>query len=160
MKIFWSYAKKDDFKPHNLSSLREAFNIALDQVLGINSEIIFDVDELNWGDIWFQKLEILVKGSDYFLPILTPSYFKSKMCMRELNWALMAGKNIRPILYRDCPMGLWSNFLENNDENIGLNASSNQISIFQYQDFTKLRNKPRDSEDVLNFLDLVAVKFM
>lgn len=160
MKIFWSYAKKDDLKPHNLSSLREAFNITLDQTFGVDSEIVVDVNELRWGDIWFQKLEFLVKDSHYFLPIITPSYFRSKMCMRELNLALMTKKRIIPIMYRDCPMGLQSSFLEDCDENIKLNASSIQISRFQYVDFSKLRNKPRDSEDVLNFLDLVAVRLL
>lgn len=156
MKVFWSYAKKDDQKPHNLSSLRDAFNIALDQTLGVNSEIIVDINELKWGDAWLEKLELAVKKSNYFLPILSPSYFQSKMCMHELNWAFDAQRKIIPILYRKCTSGLQSKFVENNDENIRLNNSSKQISSIQYKDFTQFRNKPRDSEAVLNFLDSVA----
>ncbi len=94
MKIFWSYANQDDLKPHNLSSLREAFKISLDQTLGLKSELIVDVNELKWGDKWFEKLEESVKKSDCFLPILSPSYFRSKMCMRELVWAIETNRKI------------------------------------------------------------------
>ena len=76
------FAKIDDKKPYNLSKFREAFNISLDQALGIESEIIVDVNDLKWGDQWLKKLEESVKEADCFLPILSPSYFRSKMCIR------------------------------------------------------------------------------
>lgn len=156
MKIFWSYANKDDKKPHNLSSLREAFNISVDQTLGVDCDIIVDVNKLNWGDVWLEKLETLVTSSDYFLPILTPSYFQSKMCMNELRWAIESEKKIIPILYRKCPKGFYCNFTESDINNIKLNNNSKLVSNYQYHDFTTLRNKPCDSELVLNFLDKIS----
>ncbi|MFT5602891.1 MAG: hypothetical protein ACI9N1_003153 [Flavobacteriales bacterium] len=156
MKVFWSYAKKDDQKPHNLTKLREAFNIALDQTLGVDSKLIVDVTDLKWGDKWNRKLEKSIKGADYFLPILSPSYFRSKMCMREFYWAIESNSKIIPILYRKCPSGLFSSFSDSDEENIRLNSCSKQISEYQYHDFNSLRNKPRDHEHILEFLDKIA----
>jgi len=156
MKVFWSYAKKDDQKPRNLTKLREAFNIALDQTLGVDSQLIVDVTELKWGDKWNRKLKRSVMDADYFLPILTPSYFQSKMCMRELYWAIESNCKIIPILYRKCPSGLHSNFVETDDENIRLNNCSKKVSDYQYHDFTSLRNKHREHEYVLAFLDNIS----
>ena len=153
MKIFWSYAKLDDKKPRKLTALREAFNISLDQTIGFEIKIVVDVDDLKWGDEWYEKLKSLVADASLFVPIMSPSYFKSKMCMRELNWAISNETHIIPIYYRDCPKGLYCSFIENNDENKRLNKMSRQISECQYKDFRALRNKKTDSELVQDFLD-------
>ena len=157
MKIFWSYAKLDDKKPHKLTSLREAFKISLDQTVGFETQIIVDVNDLKWGDDWYEKLDKLVFDSNLFLPIMSPSYFNSKMCMRELSWAISRKKLIIPMYYRNCPNGLYCSFKENNDENKELNRMSVKISESQYKDFRALRNKKLASETVQNFLDEMAI---
>lgn len=156
MKIFWSYAKLDDKKPHKLTALREAFKISLDQTVGLETQVFVDVDDLKWGDDWYEKLDELVSDSNLFLPVMSPSYFNSKMCMRELSWAISREKLIIPIYYRDCPKGLHCSFKENNDENNELNNISVKISESQYKDFRTLRNKELSSELVQNYLDEVA----
>ena len=97
IKIFWSYAKLDDKTPHKLTALREAFKISLDQTVGSETQIIVDIDNLKWGDDWYETLDKLVEHSCLFLPIMSPSYFNSKMCMRELNWAISRKKLIIPL---------------------------------------------------------------
>lgn len=156
IKIFWSYAKLDDKKPHKLTALREAFKVSLDQTVGFETQIIVDIDDLKWGEYWYQKLDELVADSSLFLPIMSPSYFNSKMCMRELNWAISRERSIIPIYYRDCPKGLHCSFKENIDENKSLNRMSVKISKSQYKDFRSLRNKKLSSESVQNFLDEIA----
>lgn len=156
MKIFWSYAKLDDKKPRKLTGLRKTFKISLDQTVGYETQIFVDIDNLKWGDTWYEKLDKLVSDSELFLPIMSPSYFNSKMCMRELNWAISRNKRIVPIYYRDCPSGMHCTFKENNDENKELNVVSAKISEYQYKDFRKFRNKKLSSEEVQNFLDEVA----
>jgi len=156
MKIFWSYAKIDNKKPHKLSDLRGALKIALDQTVGFETQIIVDVVDLKWGDDWYDKLDHLIADASLFLPILSPSYFNSKMCMRELNWAICGRKPIIPIYYRDCPKGLHCSFKENNDENRELNKMSTKISEIHYKDFRALRNKELTSELVEDFLDETA----
>ncbi|WP_143736004.1 toll/interleukin-1 receptor domain-containing protein [Methyloprofundus sedimenti] len=156
MKIFWSYAKLDDQKPYKLTTLREAFKIILDETIGFETKIVVDVHDLKWGDDWYEKLDHLVSDADLFLPIMSPSYFNSKMCMRELNWAI-SKKTIIPIYYRDCPKGMHCSFKENNAENKDLNKMSAKITTFQYKDFRYLRNKGVSSELVQDFLDKISI---
>lgn len=157
IKIFWSYAKTDDKgPPHKLTALREAFKITLDQTVGFETQIIIDVENIKWGDDWLEKLDKLTSDSNLFLPIMSPSYFNSKMCMRELSWAASKKKKIIPIYYRDCPNGLYCSFKENNDENTALNRMSIKISESQYKDFRSLKNKALSSELVQDYLDEVA----
>ncbi len=154
MKIFWSYAKRDDPKPHNVTKLKEIFETVLGQCIGNDVELFQDTSGLKWGDDWRKKLEKEVQSSKAFVCVLSPSYFNSKMCIQELVWAISNKVSLYPILYRKCPKGLESNFSEESDSHVAiLNKQSKVISKFQYVDFNNLRNKPKDSAEVLDFLD-------
>ena len=157
MRIFWSYAKLDNKKPHKLTRLRNAFNTSLDQVTGSNNTILVDESDLKWGVKWKEEIKLLIEGADSIITILSPSYFNSKMCIYELEIALKSNKTILPLYYRNCQNGLKSNFKEeNNKENKELNKTSVQISEIQYKDFRKLRNKDIHSEIVQDFLDNIS----
>lgn len=154
MKIFWSYAKRDDPKPHNVTKLKESFETVLGQCIGEDVELFQDTSGLKWGDNWRKKLEAEVQASNAFVCVLSPSYFNSKMCIQELVWAIISKVPIYPILYRKCPKGLESSFSEESDSHVAvLNQHSKIVSTYQYVDFTNLRNKLKDSSEVLDFLD-------
>jgi hypothetical protein len=157
MKVFWSYAKRDDAKPHHVTQLRKQFEIVLSQCIGDDVELFQDTTGLKWGDNWRSKLESEVKNSDAFVCILSPSYFNSKMCIQEVVWATEAGINIDPILYRACPKGFKSSFADSDSEAVKLNVTSEQItSLHQYVDFTSLRNLSKEGTKVMIFLDKVC----
>ena len=157
MKIFWSYAKLDNQKPHKLSTLREAFNTTLDQTCGFENQIVVDESALKWGVKWKQEIERLIRQSDALIAIMSPSYFNSRMCVHELDLAMKANKVILPLYYRNCPKGLKSGFKTNgNEENAKLNRASKKILDIQHKDFRKLRNKDVQSELVQDFLDNLA----
>ena len=157
VKVFWSYAKRDDPKPHNVTLLRESFESVLGQCLGEDVDLFQDKTGLNWGDAWRKKLETEVASSNIFVCILSPSYFNSKMCIQELVWAIDNKVRLYPILYRACPKGLKSNFSEKSDSHVEiLNEKSVIISETQYEDFTKLRNEDKNSPVVLAFLDKIC----
>ncbi len=157
MKVFWSYAKRDDPKPFNLTGLKDQFQIVLGQCLGMDVDVFQDKSGLEWGAKWRDQLEKEVSSSDALVCILTPSYFSSKMCIQEFMWGKNKGKNIYPILYRDCPKGFMSHFSGETDKlNPKLNDESKCIGDYQYKDFTKLRNCERTSTQVLEFLDEVC----
>ena len=159
MKIFWSYARRDDRPPlKKVSSLRGAFNIVLSQVLGKDCEIYFDRLSLSWGVVWRKEIERLIKESDCFVAIVTPSYFNSRMCIFELQMACAEGKKILPIYFRACKE-LKSTFKEDGVEseiNKNLNKASLRISDIQMKDFRELRNEKLDSREAENFLDEMA----
>ena len=131
MKIFWSYAKLDNMKPHKLTKLREAFSVVLDETTGSNNKILVDEIDLQWGVQWKQEIEKLILSSDAMILILTPSYFNSRMCIYESKE-------------------------EGNQENIALNRASEKLDKYQYRDFRKYRNKDLYSEAVQDFLDSLA----
>lgn len=159
MKIFWSYARGDDTSPQmKVSKLRRAFEVVLSQVVGENCEIYFDKLSLKWGVKWRKELERLIKESDTFVAIVTPSYFKRRMCMFELQMACEEGKTILPIYFRTCKE-LKSTFTEDGNEaeiNKKLNKASLAVTASQIKDFRELRNEKLDSRDVENFLDRMA----
>lgn len=154
MKVFWSYARRDDPKPFNLTKLREQFQIVLGQCKGKDIEVFQDNTGLKWGAEWRKTLEAEVVSSNAFVCILTPSYFSSKMCIQEFSWALNKNVGIYPILYRTCPEGFKSNFAGKKDKlNKFLNHASEGIGDYQNRDFTPLRNMERTSQEVQGFLD-------
>ena len=159
MKVFWSYAKRDDPKPHNLTALKDQFQIVLGQCLGMDVDVFQDKSGLEWGAKWRQRLQEEVKSCDAMVCVLTPSYFASKMCIQEFMWARAKNKNIYPILYRECPKGFVSNFSGESDKlNPKLNKESRYIAEYQYRDFTSLRNSDSSSTEVLEFLDDVCAQ--
>lgn len=159
MRIFWSYARRDDKAPaKKVSKLRRAFETILSQVMGRDCEIYIDRLSLKWGVEWRKEIERLVKASEGFVAIVTPSYFNSRMCMFELQMALAEGKKILPIYFRTCRKQK-STFKENGVEaeiNKKLNKASLKVGDIQVKDFRQLRNEKLDSRDVENFLDKMA----
>lgn len=154
MRIFWSYARRDDPKPFNLTKLKEQFQTILGQCKGKDIHVFQDKTGLQWGAKWRNTLKSEVVSSDAFVCILTPSYFSSKMCIQEFIWAMENGVTIYPILYRECPDGLLSKFTGKKDKlNYKLNNASKKIGDYQYRDFTPLRNLSRISAEVHVFLD-------
>ena len=157
MKIFWSYAKLDNKKPHKLSKLREAFSVVLDEATGSNNQILIDENDLQWGVDWKQKIEDLIHKSDAMISILTPSYFNSRKCIHEFMLANELGKKVYPLYFRKVKNGFRSTFKEEgNEENIALNQASLKFSDIQYRDFRKYKNKDFNIEEVQDFLDRLA----
>jgi len=157
MKVFWSYAKRDDAKPHHVTELRNRFEVVLGQCAGADIQLFQDTTGLSWGVDWRAELESQVKKSNIFVCVLSPSYFNSKMCMQEIVWATEVGVKIHPILYRNCPKGFKSNFAASDQEAAKLNKAAEDITLLhQYVDFTSLRNFPKDSTEVMNFLDNIC----
>jgi len=159
MKIFWSYARRDDKSPsRKVSNLRQAFETVLSQVVGKDCEIYFDRFSLKWGVEWRKEIERLINASDGFVAIVTPSYFNSRMCMFELQMARAARKTILPIYFRTCK-AFKSTFKEDGIEseiNKKLNHASLTVSDLQMKDFRGLRNERLDSREVQNFIDGMA----
>lgn len=158
MRVFWSYARRDDSPAQKITKLREAFETTLSQVRGEDCEVYIDTLSLSWGVEWRKEIERLIDASDCFVVIVTPSYFNSRMCMFELQAAQAKGKRLLPIYYRTCKQ-LGSNFKEDGVEaeiNQGLNKASLTIRERQMKDFRALRNESLDSREAQDFLDKMA----
>jgi len=71
--------------------------------------LFLDRDNLVWGDDWRPKIDGSLSSVAFFIPIITPRYFKSAECRRELNFFARSAERlgikelVLPILYVDFP---------------------------------------------------------
>ena len=106
---FLSYTRFDD--QHDRGAIGE-FGLGLASAVraltGEPFEIFQDVDGIGIGEQWLGKLGRVLDEAHFFIPILTPSYFRSRACrdelMKFLNTEEKAGRNdlILPIYYITC----------------------------------------------------------
>src|SRR4051812_33032149 len=81
---FWSYVHSDDAADDGAirtlaGRLRDQYNL----VTGEPLELFIDRD-MRWGDEWSRRIEDAIAGTTFFIPIVTPGYFKSRACRDEL----------------------------------------------------------------------------
>jgi formylglycine-generating enzyme required for sulfatase activity len=106
---FLSYTRFDD-RRSDISAFREALSEAVREVTGEPFGIFQDVDDIEIGKRWSHKLDDVLTEARFFIPILTPSYFRSAACRDELEKFLnaeeRAGRDdlILPIYYIRCPV--------------------------------------------------------
>ena len=139
---FWSYAHADDAGEQGrivelAHSLQEEYAL----LTGHDLHLFLDRDDLAWGDRWRDSIEEALAGITFFIPIVTPRYFRSEECRRELlTFARRArsagvGELLLPILYTDVP---------------GLDASADDEALsavagVQWEDWRELRLEDRES---------------
>ena len=159
VKIFWSYSRRDNSPPAmRVSRLKDAFVVALGQTIGADCEAFFDTESINWGAVWRNTIDENIANCDGLVATLSPSFFNSRYCIYELHAALSHNKRIYPVHFRACKrfMSVFKEDGVENEMNIQLNQSSKRVKDFQFADFTKLRNKPIEQEEVQNFIDDLA----
>jgi hypothetical protein len=139
---FWSYAHPDDSAEHGriigvAHRLREEVRLLTGQEL----QLFLDRDDLAWGDRWRESIDEALAGITFFIPIVTPRYFQSEECRRELlTFARRArsagvGELLLPILYVDVP---------------GLDTAADDeafaaVASVQWEDWRELRLEDPDS---------------
>jgi len=147
---FWSYVHADDEADGGRISQLARDVVAQYQMLTAESIHLFlDRDDIEWGDEWRLKLDSTLESVAFFIAVLTPRYFRSVECRRELNFfarraaRLGVGELVLPLLYVDFP-ALHEEPCQ--DDAIAL------ARPFQWQDWTKLRfaatNSPEYREAV------------
>ena len=83
---FLSYTRFDDQRDHGaISEFRKRLANAVRVVSGEPFEIFQDVDGIGLGEHWPDKVDEMLEEVRFFIPILTPSYFKSRACREELE---------------------------------------------------------------------------
>lgn len=103
--------------------------------------LFVDRDSLEWGTDWQAKIDESLESMAFFMPILTPRYFQSPACNRELKYAVrrMKSKNLErlilPIHYVHTPI------LTSGSQN----EMADLLSGVQWQDWRELRLEERAS---------------
>ncbi len=76
---------------------------------GVELDLFFDSASLKWGDEWQARIRLALEETTFFIPIITPRYFDSDECRRELLsfWEKATELNLRslilPLYFADVP---------------------------------------------------------
>ena len=105
---FLSYARRDDLHEQGrITTLRNQIQGEFEFQTGIKLEIFQDTDGLRGGDPWRGRIADAISSAQVFLPIITPSYFRSGPCREELERYYSDNTDSRnriiPIRYVDLP---------------------------------------------------------
>jgi CheY-like chemotaxis protein len=84
---FLSYTSIDnEFFGGAITSLRKFLELGVQVVTGNPTFKIFqDIDGIEFGQKWQQRLDEAVTGTTFFIPIMTPLFFQSTACRNELE---------------------------------------------------------------------------
>lgn len=143
---FWSYVHEDDrAEGGRISQLARDVVDQLQMLTGETISLFLDKDGLAWGEDWRAKIDESLSTIAFFIPVMTPRYFMSPECRRELQFFARQAKElgikelILPLLYVD--------FLAFNDENTQDDLVK-LVGTFQHEDWRDLR-----------FADLASEKY-
>lgn len=140
---FWSYVHADDQAEGG--RVKQLASDLADQYAMISGEpinIFVDRDDLVWGDNWREKIDASLNSGLFFIPVITPRFFQSTECRRELQAfvrsadSLGARELILPLVYIDVPS---LSDESPNDEAVVL------VKTFQWEDWRDLRFEDRTS---------------
>lgn len=134
---FWSYVHADDdAESGRIAQLARDVVAQFEMLTGESISLFLDRDRLQWGDDWRPKVDASLSSIAFFVPVITPRYFMSKECRRELNYFARQAQRlgieelVLPVLWIDVP-GLHDD--EPTDELLAL------VKRFQWSDWTTLR---------------------
>ena len=141
---FWSYVHKDDeAEGERISQLARDVVAQYEMITGDEIELFLDKERLEWGDKWRDEIDAHLELVAFFIPVMTPRYFKSAECRAELNLIVRRASNfglkdlLLPLYYLDVPS------IEEKDEEDDLIL---KIREFHRQDWRDLRFKDVHSE--------------
>jgi len=142
---FWSYVHvDDDAESGRVAQLARDVASQFEMQTGEPIQLFLDRDNLIWGDDWHPKIDQSLSSIAFFIPVITPRYFKSAECRRELNFfarnaeRLGVKELVLPILYVDFPA------LHKDPQTDDLMA---MVGRFQWVDWTSLRFAESTSGD-------------
>lgn len=141
---FWSYVHADNVaEGERISQLARDIVDQMEMLTGERITLFLDKDAIEWGERWRQRIDEGLSSVAFFIPVLTPRYFLSSECRRELNAFARAATSlgvkelVMPLLYVDVPALRGDG---EGDELVEL------VKTFQWEDWRDLRFQDRSSE--------------
>jgi hypothetical protein len=143
-QAFWSYVHADDgAEGGRIADLARDVAAQFEMSTGESLKLFVDKDAIRWGDDWRAHIDDSLASVAFFVAILTPRYFMSAECRRELQFFARQARNlgvqdlVLPILYVDV-VSMHDPSPE--DELIAM------ARTFQWEDWRELRFAERASE--------------
>ncbi|MGR4010865.1 TIR domain-containing protein [Leucobacter sp. 1207-22] len=84
---FWSYVHADDdAESGRITKLASDVRSKFEMLTGESINLFVDREKLKWGDDWRNEIDDSLASVAFFVPVITPRYFRSEECRRELNF--------------------------------------------------------------------------
>lgn len=155
-KAFLSYSHADN--DHDGDKIRQFILKLAGEVgvlIGERFEIFIDSPGIATGQKWQKRLDEAVDGASIFIPILTPSYFRSEPCKKEFDRFRKREKSLKrddlifPIYY------VQSDEIQNK-EKLAANPRAQELMKRQYEDWRGYRHEQLTSSDVARAITQIA----
>jgi transcriptional regulator with XRE-family HTH domain len=153
---FLSYARADDrYARGKIVKICELLGNELQAQTGEPFTIFVDRNHIDWGENWESRIYESLETATLLVPVITPSYFNSDMCRKELTKFLeqerRTGRSdlILPIYYIEAPV-MEDATLRQEDK------VAQELARRQYADWRKLRLARLDSKAVLGTIEDLA----
>lgn len=92
---FWSYVHDDDdAEEGRIVALAKRIVAEYGLQTGEGIELFLDRDSIQWGDRWRKVVDETLADVAFFIPVMTPRYFRSSECRRELNHFIERATNL------------------------------------------------------------------
>lgn len=109
-QAFWSYAHKDnDADSDRIRQLADDVAAEYGLLTSADMKLFLDISAIEWGAALLPSIGQALAEISFFIPVVTPRYFKSEACRKELQdfytsaEGLGLSELILPILYVDVP---------------------------------------------------------
>ena len=139
---FFSYVHRDDHDGR-LSRLARDLLTEYEMITGDGLDLFVDKDGIEWGDRWRVTIDVNIAERMSFIAILSPRFFRSPECRRELKLFLEGATNLGlrelllPLYYVECA---------SIEEKEPADDLAKTIREFQYEDWRDLRLADSSSE--------------
>ncbi|WP_410655877.1 TIR domain-containing protein [Amycolatopsis sp. lyj-112] len=140
---FWSYVRKDDASTKGkLSEIREDLIGMYALETGDQLKIFQDTDTIGWGENWEGALGYGIRRTVFFIPLITPNYFKSDACRDELLsfYQLCQSRGLKGLILPIIITGRNKIQVDHEDELVRIIAKAN------YESFEDIWPSSRDGE--------------
>jgi F-box protein 11 len=155
---FMSYARSDDDRFRRLTQFREDLSAEVQRQIGEEFPIFQDREDILWGQNGKVQIKESLDEVIFLIPIITPSFFKSPCCCRELQRFLEREKElgrddlVLSVYYIDCPL------LNDKENRTGNELAQAIFYHHQYEDWRDMRFEPFTFPQVGKTLARLAVQ--
>ncbi len=138
--LFLSYCHSDN-KENQITRLKEEILNTVNRNTALHVDIFQDNVSIEYGKDFNKEIfQNQLDQTSFFIPILTPSYFKSKMCVKELRYFLKqahkdSNKRIMPVYFTRIKPEVLDLF------SIPIQTLYKEVMKIQYLDCTNLRKE-------------------
>lgn len=152
-----SYTRFDD--EHNrgyLTELARRLSGEIEAQTGEPFPIFQNIDDIRWGEPFEQKIANVIAHATFFIPILTPSFFKSEYCREETRLFIAREQTLQrddlilPIYYIVTPE------LEESERRTK-DKLAQMLALRQHIDWRELRHESLDTPSVQKLFVQMAV---